>query len=555
TSIGISELPAAAEATSFCWSPKGKQIAVGSKNCKITQYKPDLKAVKVINEPPLSRPHSLISLQWVSNYQFIGIYQSTEPEGSAKMIVIDAPKTGQATYTNYEDICYSGTTSSNSTELGVLGASGDVWTQWIISDSARAELPLSSKHQETLPIGLALDISPTRPFPWNESAIPPCPYLLLLSHQGVLCIFNVVNLKQGVPSICTPSDPVHDTSGAQQFVTISPQTQQSVTMASVLPQQNIPATISTKAAEPAFSFVAPQGISAAGGRGLTQPQPTYAATGLLFGAKAPENKPLFGGGAIENKSFFGGQATENKPLFGGQTTEAKPLFGGQAAEGQLLFGEKTPESKPQFGGQTTGTNPLLGGQTPENKSLLGGQGALTPISPQQLTTQASLFGGQTVITPISKPQSSSTSVVPNDNINSLQEFVKEIVDISIGENSEVHYLKQNLIQCWAWFEEARSRYNCSKDETMSLLLRSQPLDSATEKRQQDLTKLMYYIESQLSQASRALDEQWDNFQDYAKKTYRIKMPTMETIFQTMVRQSAVLQKQLYIERHSKQTEE
>lgn len=108
----------------------------------------------------------------------------------------------------------------------------------------------------------------------------------------------------------------------------------------------------------------------------------------------------------------------------------------------------------------------------------------------------------------------------------------------------MHCLKQNLIQSWAWFEEARSRFNASRDETVSLLLRSQPLDSATEKKQTDIKKLMYYIESQITQASKALDEQWNNFQDYAKKVHRTKMPTMEAIFQAMVRQNGILQKQV-----------
>lgn len=71
-SVEINEIPQAAEVSSFCWSPKGKQIAVGSKKGTITQYKPDLKAVRMINAPPLDAPSSLISLQWISNYQFIG---------------------------------------------------------------------------------------------------------------------------------------------------------------------------------------------------------------------------------------------------------------------------------------------------------------------------------------------------------------------------------------------------------------------------------------------------------------------------------------------------
>lgn len=108
--------------------------------------------------------------------------------------------------------------SSNSAELAVLGFTPpDSWTQWIISDSSRAELPLSTDHQETLPIGLSLDISNTKPYPWDESTIAPCPYVLMLSHQGILCVFDIINLKN-VPPICTPPDPIEDLSGLNQFI-------------------------------------------------------------------------------------------------------------------------------------------------------------------------------------------------------------------------------------------------------------------------------------------------------------------------------------------------
>lgn len=79
---------------------------------------------------------------------------------------------------------------------------------------------------------------------------------------------------------------------------------------------------------------------------------------------------------------------------------------------------------------------------------------------------------------------------------------------------------------------------------MRLLVKSQPLDSATEKRYSDIKKIIYYIESQFVQANRALDEQWDKFQDFVKKTYRVQMPTMEAIYQAMVRQNAIVQKQV-----------
>lgn len=81
---------------------------------------------------------------------------------------------------------------------------------------------------------------------------------------------------------------------------------------------------------------------------------------------------------------------------------------------------------------------------------------------------------------------------------------------------------------------------------MASLLRVQPLDPASQHHLEEVTNLLYYLESQMTQASRALDEQWDAFQDYCKKTYRMQIPTMEVIFQSMVRQNGILQKQVRI---------
>lgn len=39
-----------------------------------------------------------------------GVYQPSSEESQAKLIVVDAPKTGETVYTNYDDVCYSGST-------------------------------------------------------------------------------------------------------------------------------------------------------------------------------------------------------------------------------------------------------------------------------------------------------------------------------------------------------------------------------------------------------------------------------------------------------------
>jgi nuclear pore complex protein Nup214 len=60
----------------FCWSPKGKQLVVGCEAGTLTQYKPDLKAVKTFSPPNLgSGTVAVVSILWLSSYQFAAIYR------------------------------------------------------------------------------------------------------------------------------------------------------------------------------------------------------------------------------------------------------------------------------------------------------------------------------------------------------------------------------------------------------------------------------------------------------------------------------------------------
>ena len=54
--------------------------------------------------------------------------------------------------------------STNATEVGViaLNAEKNVWEQWFLEDSGRAELPLSGSN-ETFPVGLAVDRTSQNP--------------------------------------------------------------------------------------------------------------------------------------------------------------------------------------------------------------------------------------------------------------------------------------------------------------------------------------------------------------------------------------------------------
>lgn len=47
----------------------------------------------------------------------------------------------------------------------------------------------------------------------ENQSIPPMPVLHILSHQGVLCLFYAINLRQGAACICSPPEKLPDESG------------------------------------------------------------------------------------------------------------------------------------------------------------------------------------------------------------------------------------------------------------------------------------------------------------------------------------------------------
>lgn len=51
----------------------------------------------------------------------------------------------------------------------------------------------------------------------ENQTLPAMPMLHIISHYGILCSFNVINLKQGIPMICSPPEAVPDASGLSQF--------------------------------------------------------------------------------------------------------------------------------------------------------------------------------------------------------------------------------------------------------------------------------------------------------------------------------------------------
>ena len=68
-----------------------------------------------------------------------------------------------------------------------------MWEKWNFEEDGRPSMPLTNNNDESFPMGLAVDFSSNKPFMKGEEQLLPAPIMMILSTDGVLCPFYMVN--------------------------------------------------------------------------------------------------------------------------------------------------------------------------------------------------------------------------------------------------------------------------------------------------------------------------------------------------------------------------
>ncbi|KAM8934287.1 nuclear pore complex protein Nup214 [Pelodytes ibericus] len=630
-------LPASLGVTSVCWSPKGKQLAVGKQNGTVVQFLPNLQEKKVIPCPSFydsENPVKVLDVLWVSTYVFAVVYAAADGslEASPQLVMVLLPKKEDRRgerFLNFMETCYSSCTERNhhfflsyiddweillgasaaSIEVSVIARPPDQagYELWLLEDASRADLPVTEHSDDTLPMGLVVDYtSQLELFLSEEKILPPTPILLILSTDGVLCPFHMINSQPGAKSLTLPLERL-SLEGERQIKTVgtglaspAPATPPSSTsqisappafsLASASPASSIttgsspfavgaPAAASNSAKQAnasAFSFQPMQGAGVFGTGGmrpesLAPPGQTALSTTSVIPAPSTVKvnlKDKFSAVDIQQSvpspnsgvSSISFSPSSKPPAYGDPRTVAAAPFQPQtpvahtrpspADVTQVVA--STPSGSMQ---KTARVNPPAAKQTPaqpqlnvaaENqfKQLKESDPILSGIKEEITHFQKELGDLKSRTTKAGFLVGSEAQMRQlRTDSDDLHSFLLEIKETTESLHGDIGSLKTSLLEGFAGVEDSREQNERKQDPRYRHLLYKKPLDPKSEAQMQEIRRLHQYVKFTVQDVNDVLDLEWDRHLEKKKRQKGLIVPERETLFNTLANNREIINQQ------------
>uniref|UniRef100_A0A670KDR2 Nuclear pore complex protein Nup214 n=1 Tax=Podarcis muralis TaxID=64176 RepID=A0A670KDR2_PODMU len=532
-------LPASVAVTSVCWSPKGKQLAVGKQNGTVVQYLPNLQEKKTIPCPPFydsDNPVKVLDVLWVSTYVFSIVYAAADGilEAAPEVVMAVLPKKEEKRpelFVNFMEPCYGSCSerqhhyflnyveewdlvlaaSAASTEVSILARQGDKnnWELWVLEDSSRAELPVTDKSDDTLPVGVAIDYTSNMPITISEDkTTDPAPVLLLLSTDGVLCPFYMVNQNPGVRSLMVVPEP------------LSPEGDRGAKSAGSTPPSSASASAPPKVEASLAVVPATSAVSSKGAAPLSFASFTLKST--RSAADAPPQYP--------------GISETPKPPLGSNLSGAVGFPFSPATSIS-----KAPPAPSLLSSPLTASPPSSFGSVSYKAGMDSSAGAPPFIAHFQKEMEE--LKGRTAKAAIEVGTEEEEEMLRMES-NDLHTFLLEIKETTESLHADFSLLKTSLLEGFAGLEEARQKDKRAHNSAYLQLLYKRPLDPKSEAQLQEIRRLHQYVKFAVQDLNDVLDLEWDRHLEQQKKQKHLLVPERETLFNALTNNREIIDQQL-----------
>ncbi|XP_033050111.1 nuclear pore complex protein Nup214 isoform X5 [Trachypithecus francoisi] len=576
-------LPSTVAVTSVCWSPKGKQLAVGKQNGTVVQYLPTLQEKKVIPCPPFyesDHPVRVLDVLWIGTYVFTIVYAAADGtlETSPDVVMALLPKKEEKhpeIFVNFMEPCYGSCTerqhhyylsyieewdlvlaaSAASTEVSILARQSDQinWESWLLEDSSRAELPVTDKSDDSLPMGVAVDYTNQVEITINdEKTLPPTPVLMLLSTDGVLCPFYMINQNPGVKSLIKTPERL-SLEGERQPKSPGPSAASfsfgSSGFKPTLESTPVPSVSAPNiAVKPSF----PPSTSAVKVN-LSEKFTVTATSAPVSSSQSAPSMPPF---SSASKPAASGPLSHPTPLSASpnsvplKSSVLPSLSAGRPAQGSPSPMPSMVQKSPRI------TPPAAKPGSPQAKSL---QPAVAEKQGHQWKDSDPVMAGigeeiahfQKELEELKARTSKACFQVGTSEemkmlrteSDDLHTFLLEIKETTESLHGDISSLKTTLLEGFAGIEEAREQNERNRDSGYLHLLYRRPLDPKSEAQLQEIRRLHQYVKFAVQDVNDVLDLEWDRHLEQKKKQRHLLVPERETLFNTLANNREIINQQ------------